>query len=193
MKKSRSQSSRTHDHTDYSVEVRVRNEDDLFALLDGLDEPPFLLVLDCVQDPHNLGACMRTADAAGVHAVIVPKDRSVSLTDTVRRIACGAAEHLPLVAVTNLTRTLKQLQKAGVWLVGTADRAEQSIYDVDLTGPLAIVLGAEGQGLRRLTAETCDFRVHIPMSGAVSCLNVSVATGVCLFEASRQRRTISKK
>ena len=191
MKKSRSQSARTHDHTDYSVDVRMRNEDDLFALLDGLDEPPFLLILDCVQDPHNLGACMRTADAAGVHAVIVPKDRSVSLTDTVRRIACGAAEHLPLVTVTNLTRTLKQLQKAGVWLVGTADKAEQSIYDIDLTGPMAIVMGAEGQGLRRLTAETCDFRASIPMSGAVSCLNVSVATGVCLFEAARQRQAAS--
>ncbi len=186
-KRPRSKSTPSHRHTNLSAAVAVRNEDDLFDILAGLAEPPFLLVLDCVQDPHNLGACLRSADAAGIHAVIVPTDRAVSLTDTVRKVACGAAEHLPFVMVTNLARTLKQLKEAGLWLVGTADQAEQSLYEVDLIGPLAFVMGAEGKGLRRLTRECCDFLVHIPMAGSVECLNVSVAVGVCLFEAVRQR------
>jgi 23S rRNA (guanosine2251-2'-O)-methyltransferase len=184
----RSKSSRTHKHSDFTRAVTIKNEDDLFAVLGNLKEPPFLLLLDCVQDPHNLGACLRSADAAGVHAVVAPKDRSVSLTDTVRKVACGAAEHVPFVMVTNLARTLKQLKEHGLWLVGTADDAKQSLYDIDLSGPLALVMGAEGKGLRRLTRECCDFLVHIPMAGSVECLNVSVATGVCLFEAVRQRR-----
>lgn len=192
-RKSRSKPSRSYRHTDFTADVTVRNEDDLFDILDSLKEPPFLLILDGVQDPHNLGACLRSADAAGVHAVIAPKDRAVSLTDTVRKIACGAAEHVPFVTVTNLARTLKELKEAGLWLVGTADGAEQSLYDIDLTGPLALVMGAEGKGLRRLTREHCDFLVHIPMAGSVECLNVSVATGVCLFEAVRQRRRTSQK
>ncbi len=183
----RSKSSRQHKHTDYSAVSEVRNEGFLFDLLEKTDTEPFLLVLDEVQDPHNLGACLRTADAAGVDAVIAPKDRAVSLTETVCRVACGGAESVPYVQVTNLARTLKHLKAAGVWLVGTSDQAEQSLHEIDMTGPLAIVMGAEGKGLRRLTGENCDFLVSIPMSGSVGCLNVSVATGVCLFEAVRQR------
>ncbi len=177
-------------HVDLSGEVRARTEEELFALLANLREQPFLLVLDGIQDPHNLGACLRTADAAGVHAVIAPKDRAAPLTPTVRTIASGGAEHVPFVVVTNLARTLKELKKLGIWLVGTSDRAKQILYDVDLTGPLALVMGAEGKGLRRLTQETCDFLASIPMFGAVECLNVSVATGVCLFEAVRQRKKL---
>ena len=164
-------------------------ERDLPGLLAGLQAPAFLLVLDGVQDPHNLGACLRSADAAGAHGVIVPKDRAVGLTATVRKVASGAAEALPLIVVTNLARALEQLQQAGVWLVGLAGDAEQSLYETDLSGPLALVLGAEGSGLRRLTRERCDFLAHLPMAGSVASLNVSVAAGVALFEAVRQRRS----
>lgn len=164
---------------------RLEEEDVLEMVRDRKDA--FLLVLDGVQDPHNLGACLRTANAAGVQAVIAPKDRAVALTETARQVACGAAEHTPFVQVTNLARFLSRLQEAGLWLVGTGDEATQSIYQTDLKGPLAIVMGAEGKGIRRLTAEGCDFLVRIPMNGQVDCLNVSVATGVCLFEAVRQR------
>ncbi len=157
-------------------------------LLDALDEPAFLLVLDGVQDPHNLGACLRTADAAGAHAVIAPKDRACGITPVVRKVAAGAAETVPFFAVTNLARTLKDLKERGIWLAGTAGEAEQQIHDLDLTGPLAIVMGAEGEGLRRLTRESCDWLARLPMAGTVESLNVSVATGVCLFEAVRQRR-----
>lgn len=160
----------------------------LYRLLEGLDRPPFLLVLDTITDPHNLGACMRTAEAAGVDAVIAPKDKAVGLTATARKVACGAAEVLPFVPVTNLARTLKKLQELGVWLIGTAGEASQSVYQADLRGPLALVMGAEGTGMRRLTREHCDGLINIPMAGEVSSLNVSVATGVCLFEAVRQRR-----
>ncbi|MDQ2075810.1 23S rRNA (guanosine(2251)-2'-O)-methyltransferase RlmB [Marinimicrobium sp. ABcell2] len=159
----------------------------LFSMLEELDRPALLLVLDGVTDPHNLGACLRSAEAAGVNAVIAPKDKSASLTSVARKVACGAAEVLPFVPVTNLARTLKKLQDAGVWLVGAAGEAEQTVYQADLTGSIALVMGAEGQGLRRLTRETCDYLVKIPMAGSVSSLNVSVATGVCLFEAVRQR------
>lgn len=148
---------------------------------------PFLLVLDGVQDPHNLGACLRTADATGVNAVIIPKDRSVSLTSTVVKVASGAAFTVPLVSVTNLSRTIRQMQAAGVWFVGTDGNADQTLYDLTLTGSIAIVLGAEGSGLRRLTKELCDFLVRLPMLGSVESLNVSVATGICLYEALRQR------
>ena len=174
-------------HADLTRDTAARDEADLPAILAGAGPAPLLLVLDGIQDPHNLGACLRSADAAGVHAVIVPKDRAVHLTETVRKIACGAAETVPFVAVTNLSRCLKDLKKAGLWLVGTADQATQSLYDVELTGPTAIVMGAEGAGVRRLTEEACDFLVRIPMAGSVECLNVSVATGVCLFECVRQR------
>ncbi len=167
---------------------RERNERDLEELLEGLGHPPFLLVLDGVQDPHNLGACLRTADAAGVDAVIVPKDRAVGLTATVHKVACGAAQTVPLVRVTNLARTLRYLRDAGVWLVGTAGEGTRTIHQIDLTGPLALVMGAEGKGLRRLTREHCDLLASIPMHGVVESLNVSVATGICLYEALRQRR-----
>lgn len=148
---------------------------------------PFLLVLDGVTDPHNLGACLRTADAAGVHALVVPKDKSASLTPIARKVACGAAEVVPLIQVTNLSRTLKDLQKQGVWVVGTAGEAEQTIYAGKMTGPMALVMGAEGKGMRRLTRENCDELIKLPMAGSVSSLNVSVATGICLYEIVRQR------
>ncbi|MCP5425568.1 MAG: 23S rRNA (guanosine(2251)-2'-O)-methyltransferase RlmB [Gammaproteobacteria bacterium] len=164
------------------------DERDLPALLAEVDGPPLLLVLDGVQDPHNLGACLRSADAAGVHAVIAPADRAVGLTPAVRKVACGAAEVVPFIQVTNLARTLRQLQELGLWMIGAAGEAEQSLYQTDLSGPLAIVVGAEEKGLRRLTRETCDGLAHIPMLGSVESLNVSVATGIFLFEALRQRR-----
>lgn len=163
------------------------DESSLDKLLDGLDHPPFLLVLDGVQDPHNLGACLRTADAAGVDAVIAPRDRAVGLTPAARKTAAGAAESLPFVQVTNLARCLRALQERGIWLIGAAGEAGQSLYQADLKGPLALVLGAEEKGLRRLTRENCDLLVRIPMQGTVESLNVSVATAVCLYEAVRQR------
>lgn len=162
----------------------------LEELLDRTEGPPLLLVLDGVTDPHNLGACLRTADAAGALAVIIPKDKSATLNATVRKVACGAAEVIPLVAVTNLARTLEKLQQRGLWVVGTAGEAEKEIYDQDLSGPIVLVMGAEGKGMRRLTREHCDFLVKLPMTGSVSSLNVSVASGVCLFEALRQRRLV---
>ena len=163
------------------------NETDLAAIVEAHSKP-LLLVLDGVTDPHNLGAILRSADAAGVHAVVAPKDRSVKLTSVARKVACGAAESVPFITVTNLARTLRQLQEAGIWVVGTAGETETLVYQADLTGPLALVLGAEGEGLRRLTRETCDALVKIPMFGTVSSLNVSVAAGICLFEAVRQRQ-----
>lgn len=165
----------------------VLTEAALPAFLEGLAEPPFLLILDGVQDPHNLGACLRSADAAGVHAVIVPRDKSVGLTPVVRKVACGAAETVPLVAVTNLARTLRALGEAGIWLYGAAGEAGESLYQTRLTGPLGLILGGEGKGLRRLTREHCDGLFAIPMAGTVESLNVSVATGIALFEARRQR------
>ncbi|MFY1666422.1 23S rRNA (guanosine(2251)-2'-O)-methyltransferase RlmB [Pseudomonas sp. Pseu.R1] len=166
---------------------QVWGEAMLDELLDRTEGAPLILVLDGVTDPHNLGACLRTADAAGALAVIVPKDKSATLTPTVRKVACGAAEVIPLVAVTNLARTLEKLQQRGLWVVGTAGEAEQELYQQDLTGPLIMIMGAEGKGMRRLTREHCDYLVRLPMAGSVSSLNVSVATGVCLFEAMRQR------
>lgn len=168
--------------------AQAQDEVFLFHLLKKLPQSPFLLVLDGVTDPHNLGACLRSAEAAGVHAVIAPKDKSAGLTPVARKVACGAAEVLPFITVTNLSRTLKKLQEQGVWTVGAAGEAEQSVYQADLKGPLALIMGAEGKGLRRLTREHCDYLINIPMAGAVSSLNVSVATGVCLFEAVRQRQ-----
>lgn len=162
-------------------------EKDLPAFLERLDAAPFILILDSVQDPHNLGACLRSADAAGVHVVIIPKDKSAPINGVVRKVACGAADSIPVIRVTNLARTLKSLRDQGVWIYGAAGEAEQSLYDADLTGPLALVLGGEGKGLRRLTREHCDLLLSIPLSGSVASLNVSVAAGVCLFEALRQR------
>lgn len=166
---------------------QVWGEAMLDELLDRTEGAPLLLVLDGVTDPHNLGACLRSADAAGALAVIVPKDKSATLTPTVRKVACGAAEVIPLVAVTNLARSLEKLKQRGLWVVGTAGEAEQSLYQQDMTGPTILIMGAEGSGMRRLTRDLCDYLVHLPMSGSVSSLNVSVATGVCLFEAQRQR------
>ncbi|MBH2681335.1 23S rRNA (guanosine(2251)-2'-O)-methyltransferase RlmB [Serratia marcescens] len=167
-------------------EGRQYQENDLPSLLESV-ETPFLLVLDGVTDPHNLGACLRSADAAGVHAVIVPRDRSAQLNATAKKVACGAAESVPLIRVTNLARTLRLLQEMNVWVVGTAGEADHTLYQSKMTGPMALVMGAEGEGMRRLTREHCDELISIPMAGTVSSLNVSVATGICLFEAVRQR------
>lgn len=164
------------------------DEHDLMLFLDALSVAPFLLLLDNVTDPHNLGACLRTADAAGVHAVITPRDRSASITPIVRKVACGAAESLPFFQVTNLAMLMKALRERGIWLIGTAlEEGAKPLHEVDLKGPLAIVMGAEGSGMRRLTREHCDVLAYIPMVGSVESLNVSVATGVTLFEALRQR------
>lgn len=170
------------------VPAKELNEKDLDQILANKPNP-LLLILDAVTDPHNLGACLRTADAAGVDAVIVPKDKSAQLTSTARKVACGAAETVPLVRVTNLARTMRELQDRNVWIIGTAGEATESLYQVKLTGAIALVMGAEGEGMRRLTREHCDQLVSIPMAGSVSSLNVSVATGVCLFEIVRQKRT----
>ncbi len=167
--------------------VIEKQEEFLEDLLQGLKEKPFLLILDGVTDPHNLGACLRSADAAGVHAVIAPKDKSAPLSGVARKVACGAAESVPYVKVTNLARTLRWLQQYGIWIVGAAGETEKTIYQADFKGALALIMGAEGKGLRRLTKEHCDELIKIPMAGSVSSLNVSVATGVCLFEAARQR------
>lgn len=171
---------------------REKNEAFLAALLESLVHPPFLLVLDGVTDPHNLGACLRSAEAAGVDAVILPKDKSAPVTPVVRKVASGAAEIVPVVAVTNLARTLQDLKARGVWVMGLAGEAGESLFETDFGGPLALVLGSEGKGLRRLTREHCDLLLAIPMAGEVSSLNVSVSAGVCLFEAVRQRRLIRK-
>lgn len=163
-------------------------EQDLEGFLAALKPPILLLVLDGVTDPHNLGACLRSADAAGVQAVILPKDKSAGITPVVRKVACGAAESLPIFTVTNLARTLRTLQDAGIWIYGAASEADQALYDIDFKGNVALVLGAEGGGMRRLTREHCDGLVKIPMAGTVESLNVSVATGVLLYEVVRQRK-----
>jgi 23S rRNA (guanosine2251-2'-O)-methyltransferase len=163
------------------------SEKDLLQHVEEAPEPVLILVLDGVTDPHNLGACLRSADAAGVDAVVVPKDKAADLGPTVRKVASGAAETVPFVRVTNLSRFLKALKAQNVWLYGTAGEAEKSLYDNDLSGSMALVMGAEGAGLRRLTREQCDFLIKLPMAGSVSSLNVSVATGICLFEVVRQR------
>ncbi len=157
-----------------------------------LTEESLFVVLDGVQDPHNLGACLRTADAAAVDAMIIPKDRSAKLNATVRKVAAGAAESVPLIEVTNLSRCLKTLRDAGVWIYGTSGDAESSLYEFDYSGPVALVMGAEGSGLRRLTAEHCDYLLKLPMLGVVESLNVSVATGICLFEINRCRQLLTK-
>ena len=163
---------------------QARSLDDL---LDGLQEPPLLLVLDGVTDPHNLGACLRVADGAGAHAVIAPKDHAAGINATVAKVASGAAETVPYFMVTNLARTLGELKERSIWIVGAAGEAERTLYEADLKSPTALVLGAEGPGMRQLTRKTCDLLVRIPMRGAVESLNVSVASGVCLYEARRQR------
>ncbi|QQD22472.1 23S rRNA (guanosine(2251)-2'-O)-methyltransferase RlmB [Oceanospirillaceae bacterium ASx5O] len=167
--------------------VQHKTEKHLPDILDAISGTPLILILDGVTDPHNLGACLRTADAAGVQLVIAPKDKSAPLNATAAKVACGAAEAVPYIQVTNLARTMKELQQRGIWIVGTAGEAEHSIYQQDMKGPMALVMGAEGSGMRRLTREHCDYLVNIPMAGEVSSVNVSVATGICLFEAVRQR------
>ncbi|HSQ71514.1 MAG TPA: 23S rRNA (guanosine(2251)-2'-O)-methyltransferase RlmB [Rubrivivax sp.] len=166
----------------------LKMQHSLDEVLDGVGGAPLVLVLDGVTDPHNLGACLRVADGAGAHAVVAPKDHAVGLNATVAKVASGAAETVPYLMVTNLARTLGELKERDIRVVGTSDDAEATLYDVDLRGPVALVLGAEGAGLRQLTRRTCDELVRIPMAGAVESLNVSVAAGVCLYEALRQRR-----
>lgn len=178
----------SHGHQGVAARVEpvpaARSLDDL---LDGLGSPPLLLVLDGVTDPHNLGACLRVADGAGAHAVIAPKDHAVGINATVAKVASGAAETVPYFMVTNLARTLGELKDRNIWCIGTSDDAPRTLYQADLKGPVALVLGAEGAGMRQLTRKTCDELVSIPMRGAVESLNVSVASGVCLYEALRQR------
>ena len=174
-------------HADLHAGISTLNEDEAIAFVEELKEAPLLLILDQVQDPHNLGACLRSASGAGVNLVVIPADRSVGITDVVRHVAAGAAETLPLARVRNLSGFLRKLSDLGVRLVGTSDRADATLYELDLTGPLGLVLGAEDTGIRHLTADTCDTLAMIPMQGRVECLNVSVAAGVSLFEAVRQR------
>jgi 23S rRNA (guanosine2251-2'-O)-methyltransferase len=162
----------------------ARNLDEL---LDAIEEPPLLLILDGVTDPHNLGACLRVADGVGAHAVIAPKDRAVGLNATAEKVASGAAETVPYITVTNLARTMRELKERDIWLIGTTDDAEKSLYQADFSGAVGLVMGSEGEGMRRLTRENCDFLVSIPMLGSVESLNVSVASGICLYEARRQR------
>jgi 23S rRNA (guanosine2251-2'-O)-methyltransferase len=165
----------------------ARNLDEL---LDAIEGPPLLLVLDGITDPHNLGACLRVADGAGAHAVIAPKDRAVGLNATAAKVASGAAESIPYITVTNLARTLRELKERDIFVIGTSDEVDKTIYDVDFKGGIALVMGSEGEGMRRLTRETCDELVSVPMFGSVESLNVSVASGVCLYEARRQRITV---
>jgi len=165
----------------------ARGEHDLDAVLDAIEGPPLLLILDGVTDPHNLGACLRSADGAGAHAVIAPKDKAAGLTPVAVKVASGAAESVPFVQVTNLARTLDALKERGIWLIGTADDAPETLFETDLRGPVGLVLGSEGTGMRRLTRERCDLLARVPMRGRAESLNVSVAAGVCLYEALRQR------
>jgi len=182
---------KTHQHQGVVAEYNAPasyNENDLLDLLENIESTPLLLVLDGVTDPHNLGACLRTAEGAGVHAVIAPKDNAVGLTPAARKVASGAAETVPFVQVTNLVRTMEKIKKMGIWFIGTSDKASGDLYTQNFKAPTAIVMGAEGKGLRRLTEEHCDELISIPMAGQVSSLNVSVATGVCLYEVVRQRQ-----
>jgi 23S rRNA (guanosine2251-2'-O)-methyltransferase len=191
----------SHGHQGVAARVQeikqVHSLDELLENLEASNAPlplyerthPLILVLDGVTDPHNLGACLRVADGAGAHAVIAPKDHAAGINATVAKVASGAAETVPYFMVTNLARTLNELKERNIWIVGTSDQASQTLYQADLSGPVALVLGAEGDGMRQLTAKTCDLLVSIPMQGAVESLNVSVASGVCLYEALRQRQT----
>ncbi len=185
-KKNQSKGPRQNKHASTHVPVKTYDEYDIEDILSKVSKP-FILVLDCVQDPHNLGACIRTANAVGAHLVIIPYDKASPITETVTKIACGAAHKTPIARVTNISRTLDLLHDLDICVIGTSDRTNTTIYEQDLNIPLALVLGAEGMGIRKLTGDKCDHIVKIPMHGDVECLNVSVATGVCLFEASRQR------
>jgi 23S rRNA (guanosine2251-2'-O)-methyltransferase len=183
----------SHGHQGVAARVQaIEQVHSLDELLENLEASgtaqPLILVLDGITDPHNLGACLRVADGAGAHAVIAPKDHAAGINATVAKVASGAAETMPYFMVTNLARTLNELKERNIWIIGTSDDADKTIYEVDLKGPVALVLGAEGSGMRQLTRKTCDDLVSIPMQGAVESLNVSVASGVCLYEALRQRR-----
>jgi 23S rRNA (guanosine2251-2'-O)-methyltransferase len=185
----------THNARHQGVAARIevaRLPTHIEDVLDTLEEPALLLILDGVTDPHNLGACLRVADAMGVHAVLAPKDRAVGINATVSKVASGAAETVPYIAVTNLARSMRELKDRGIWLMGTDERAEQDLFHVRLKGPLAWVLGAEGEGMRRLTREHCDELVRIPMLGTVESLNVSVSAGICLSESRRQRQSTAE-
>jgi 23S rRNA (guanosine2251-2'-O)-methyltransferase len=173
--------------------ARSTSLDETLEAVDAAGEPALVLVLDGITDPHNLGACLRVADGAGVHCVVAPRDHAVGINATVAKVASGAAETVPYYMVTNLARTLGELKERDIRVIGTAEGAPRSIYDVDLTGPVALVFGAEGSGMRQLTARTCDELVHLPMRGAVESLNVSVASGVCLYEAARQRQALANQ
>ena len=181
----------SHGHQGVAARVepmaQVTSLDELLEQVEARGDAPLLLVLDGITDPHNLGACLRVADGAGAHAVIAPKDHAAGINATVAKVASGAAETMPYFMVTNLARTLNELKERNILVVGTSDTAEQSLYDIDLSGPVALVLGAEGSGMRQLTGKTCDLLVRLPMKGAVESLNVSVASGICLYEALRQR------
>ena len=178
----------SHGHQGVAARVEILAQtSSLDDLLDGIEGPPLLLVLDGVTDPHNLGACLRVADGAGAHAVIAPKDHAVGVNATVAKVASGAAETVPYFMVTNLARTLNELKERSIWCIGTSDGTSKTIYQADLKTPVALIMGAEGEGMRQLTRKTCDELVGIPMRGAVESLNVSVASGVCLYEALRQR------
>jgi len=182
-----------HGHQGVAARVsEIKMVHSLDELLEGIEkiESPLILVLDGVTDPHNLGACLRVADGAGAHAVIAPKDHAVGINATVAKVASGAAETVPYFMVTNLARTLNELKERNIWVIGTSDDAPKTLYQVDLKGPTALVLGAEGDGMRQLTRKTCDELIRIPMCGGVESLNVSVASGVCLYEARRQRTAV---
>jgi 23S rRNA (guanosine2251-2'-O)-methyltransferase len=182
---SKSLGRRTHANPDSPISTL--GEEESLDQLTSLEHQPFVLVLDQVQDPRNLGACLRSADGAGVDLVVLPNDRAAGLTETVRHVACGAVENLRIARVVNLARYLEKLSLAGIRLIGTSDQAKKSVFEAELSGPCALIMGAEETGIRRLTAKHCDELIYIPMSGKVECLNVSVATGICLFEARRQR------
>lgn len=189
-KKTLEQLSQGRNHQGVLVEVdlpKIKTEKMLMEKIRTSTQTPFFLVLDQVQDPHNLGACLRTADAVGIQGVILPKDNSAGLTPTVCKVACGAAETVPVYQVTNLARILRWMKEQGIWVMGAAGEATQTVYQIELTGPLAFVVGAEGKGLRRLTREQCDVLVKLPMVGQVESLNLSVASGILLYEALRQR------
>lgn len=180
-------------HQGVIAEIEVRgaeSEDYLYKLLDRIEHPPFLLILDEVQDPHNVGACLRSAEAFGIDAVIVPKDNACSLTPIVRKVSSGSSERVPFIEVTNLSRMLEKIKARGIWVSGLAGGGDATIFTADFRGPLAIVMGSEGSGIRRLTEKHCDFIVKIPMEGEIESLNVSVATGVTLAEAYRQRHSL---
>ena len=174
-------------HANHQASISTLDEDEALDFINAIDGDPFVLILDQIQDPRNLGACLRSAEGAGVDLVVMPSDRSAGLTEVVRHVAAGAAESLALARARNLSRFMGRLSETGLRLAGTSDQASESVFEADLKGPLGLVVGAEGSGIRRLTADNCDLLVNIPMTGKVDCLNVSVATGICLFEVRRQR------